>query len=158
MFKGQIKERCVGSFFIRWVSLISRKTIWQFKDCENKLEKASFLKMRFRTCRHWKWQIFKNGEAVIYLSTLKAHRLSTVIPTDAFWRNGTSLHRKSPNGLSSNGHFVTSSCKKKKSIVHFYDSSAIWPTSSSRIHCIEINEMWMHFLIYFKLLCLYIYL
>lgn len=59
---------------------------------------------------------------MIYLSTLKAHRLSTVIPTDAFWRNGTSLHRKSPNALSSNGHFVTSSCKKNR-IIHYYDSS-----------------------------------
>lgn len=27
-----------------------------------------------------------------YRSTLRAHRLSTVIPTDAFWMKGISLH------------------------------------------------------------------
>lgn len=37
----------------------------------------------------------------VYLSILKAHRLSTVIPTEAFWTNGTSLHRVTPNGQSS---------------------------------------------------------
>lgn len=32
---------------------------------------------------------------------LSAHRLSTVMPTEAFWMKGTSLHRVTPNGQSS---------------------------------------------------------
>lgn len=36
-----------------------------------------------------------------YLSILNAHRLSTVIPTEDFCTNGTSLHRVTPNGQSS---------------------------------------------------------
>lgn len=36
-----------------------------------------------------------------YLSTLSAHRLSTVTPTEVFWMKGTSLHRTSPKGQSS---------------------------------------------------------
>lgn len=37
----------------------------------------------------------------VYLSMLNAHRLSTVMPTEAFWMKGTSLHRVTPNGQSS---------------------------------------------------------
>lgn len=50
---------------------------------------------------------------VSYLSTLRAHRLSTVIPTEAFCRKGTSLQRKSPNTVSLNGHLIASSYNKK---------------------------------------------
>lgn len=39
-----------------------------------------------------------------YLSTLRAQRFRTVIPTEAFWRNGTSLQRYNPNGLSLKGN------------------------------------------------------
>ena len=36
-----------------------------------------------------------------YLSTLRAQRLSTVMPTEVFCTNGTSLHSTNPNGQSS---------------------------------------------------------
>lgn len=37
----------------------------------------------------------------VYLSMLRAHRLSTVIPTEAFCTKGTSLHSVTPKGQSS---------------------------------------------------------
>lgn len=43
-----------------------------------------------------------------YLSILSAQRLSTVIPTEAFWMKGTSLHIPAPKGQSS-----ASSCVKE---------------------------------------------
>lgn len=44
-----------------------------------------------------------------YLSTLKAHKLNTVIPTEVFCMKGTSLHSNNPNGQSS-----AMSCRKKR--------------------------------------------
>lgn len=69
-----------------------------------------------------------------YLSILNAHRLSTVIPTEDFCTNGTSLHRVTPNGQSS-----ARSCIEKElmtdlnhgrkgskfTIPHFYSASGI---------------------------------
>lgn len=43
-----------------------------------------------------------------YRSILRAHRLRTVIPTEAFWMNGINLHTYTPNGQSS-----AISCKRK---------------------------------------------
>lgn len=48
---------------------------------------------------------WKNGS---HLSILRAHKLSTVMPTDAFWMKGTNLHISTPKGQSS-----ASSCEKK---------------------------------------------
>lgn len=39
-----------------------------------------------------------------YLSTLRTHRLRTVMPTEAFCRKGNSLQRNKPNVVSANGH------------------------------------------------------
>ena len=39
------------------------------------------------------------------LSTLRAQRLSTVMPTEAFCTKGTSLHRQRPNAVLANGHW-----------------------------------------------------
>lgn len=35
------------------------------------------------------------------LSILRAHKLRTVMPTEAFWTNGMSLQMYTPNGQSS---------------------------------------------------------
>lgn len=43
---------------------------------------------------------------------LRAHKLSTVMPTDAFWMKGTNLHISTPKGQSS-----ASSCEKKPTII-----------------------------------------
>lgn len=48
------------------------------------------------------------------LSTLRAHRLRTVMPTEAFCRKGTSLHRIKPSTLSSKGQRDISSWWKTK--------------------------------------------
>lgn len=47
-----------------------------------------------------------------HLSILRAHKLSTVMPTDAFWMKGTNLHISTPKGQSS-----ASSCEKKTTII-----------------------------------------
>lgn len=39
-------------------------------------------------------------EVVSHLSMLRAQRLRTVMPTEAFWMKGTSLHTCTPNGQS----------------------------------------------------------
>ena len=49
------------------------------------------------------------------LSTLRAQRLSTVMPTEAFCRKGTSLHRQRPNAVPANGHWDVRSCHNKQS-------------------------------------------
>lgn len=48
------------------------------------------------------------------LSTLRAHRFRTVMPTEAFCRKGTSLHRQRPTMLSSRGQRDARSWWKKK--------------------------------------------
>lgn len=53
-----------------------------------------------------------------YLSTLRAHRLSTVMPTDAFCRKGSSLHRKSPKKLLANGQPIARSCTTTQTHIH----------------------------------------
>lgn len=55
---------------------------------------------------------------VCYLSTLRAHRLSTVMPTDAFCRKGSSLHRKSPKKLLANGQPIARSCTTIQTHTH----------------------------------------
>lgn len=57
-----------------------------------------------RNCRI-RW---KNGS---HLSILSAHKLNTVMPTDAFWMKGTNLHISTPKGQSS-----ASSCKNKTTV------------------------------------------
>lgn len=46
-----------------------------------------------------------------HLSILRAHKLNTVMPTDAFWMKGTNLHISTPKGQSS-----ASSCEKSTEI------------------------------------------
>lgn len=65
---------------------------------------------------------------------LRAHRLSTVIPTEAFWMNGTSLHRVTPNGQSSarswreTGTPVLGSERWNKRVAWGGHGSAVQPT------------------------------
>lgn len=47
------------------------------------------------------------------LSTLSAHRLRTVMPTEAFCRKGSDLHRNRPNAVASKGQRDASSWWKK---------------------------------------------
>lgn len=48
---------------------------------------------------------------VCYLSTLRAQRLRTVMPTDTFCRKGNSLHRNRPKALPAKGHRIARSCE-----------------------------------------------
>lgn len=72
-----------------------------------------------------------------YLSMLKAHRLSTVMPTEAFWMKGTSLHRVTPNGQSS-ARSCTNTQRSCHSLVPFILSPAAL--------------LWGRFLLFFLLL------
>lgn len=83
---------CKNDTFIHWFQHISRAYAKQFYllDKIQTLYRACILVQHTRECRLF-----------LHLSTLKAHKLSTVIPTDVFWRKGTSLHSSTPNGQSS---------------------------------------------------------
>lgn len=83
---------CSNDTFIHWFQHISRAYAKQFYllDKIQILYGACVLLQHTRECRLF-----------LHLSTLKAHKLSTVIPTDIFWRKGTSLHSSTPNGQSS---------------------------------------------------------
>lgn len=48
------------------------------------------------------------------LSTLRAHRFRTVMPTEAFCRKGTSLHKPRPKSVSSKGQCSARSCRSKE--------------------------------------------
>lgn len=91
---------CNNDTFIHWFQHISRAYAKQFYL----LDKMQILYGSCILLQHTRqWWLF------LHLSTLKAHRLSTVIPTDVFWRKGTSLHSLTPNGQSS-----AMSCNRKK--------------------------------------------
>ena len=50
------------------------------------------------------------------LSTLSAHRLRTVIPTEAFCRKGINLHRARPNVLLSKGKRAARSWRENNNL------------------------------------------
>lgn len=96
IYKFKIQENspsltCLNSSYLHCISCVER-WIWAKAGTKNKSETLT-----------------KNGS---HLSILRAHKLSTVMPTDAFWMKGTSLHISTPKGQSS-----ASSCEKKTTTI-----------------------------------------
>lgn len=86
-----------------------------------------------------------NGSVLFlfYLSTLSAHRLSTVTPTEVFWMKGTSLQRTSPKGQSS----AISCTPQKKNNHELLDVSGICTFLAF------IFKFFRHFLLLPKIIC-----
>lgn len=61
------------------------------------------------------------SRGMCYLSTLRAHRLSTVMPTDVFCRKGISLHRKCPKELLAKGQPIARSCTATNTHTHIHN-------------------------------------
>lgn len=102
---------CNNDTFIHWFQNISRA----YAKYVYLLDKIQIV---YRACVLL--QQTRQQRLFLHLSTLKAHKLSTVIPTDVFWRKGTSLHSPTPNGQSS-----AISCHRNKAQFSQWENSSM---------------------------------
>lgn len=96
---------CNDDTFIHWFQNISRAYAKQF----HLLDKIQIMYRAYIFLQHT-----RGRPLFLHLSTLKAHKPSTVIPTDIFWRKGTSLHSPTPNGQS-----LATSCNRNRGQLYF---------------------------------------
>lgn len=66
---------------------------------------------------------------VCYLSTLRAIRLRTVMPTEVFCMKGNNLQRNWPSGWSANGNFIARSCTQENT----NKASADWQSATKSL-------------------------
>lgn len=77
-----------------------------------------------------------------YLSTLRAHRLSTVMPTDAFCRKGISLHRKRPKKLLAKGQPIARSCTSTHTHINKHTHTHLQVSVTAHAGGVLSVELW----------------